>query len=297
MTATRSSLSELLEPGLKKIFGDTYDDWDTEYTGFMEIENSKRANEEYQELAGLGLVPTKTEGQNTIFDDPIQGNKETLVNLTYSLGFKVTREMFDDDLYRKIAALPRALAKSVSQTVETEAALILDRAFNASFLGLDGVELCSRLHTLPGGGTFANKPATDGDLSMTTYEQATIDIELFRDGRNLKLKAMPTMLVTTKTFDATAKRILQSPGDPETAERSINPHQNSVKRMVSHYLQDTDAWFLKTNVPGLICQKRIWPADFAKDNEFDSDVAKFKTYFRLVFGWYDPRSIYGNAGA
>jgi hypothetical protein len=297
MTLTRSSLSELLEPGLKAIFGDTYDQWDPEYSRFMDIEQSKKASEEYQELAGFGLVPTKTEGGTTTYDDAIQGNKETTTNLTYSLGFKVTREMMDDDLYRKIQAMPKSLAISIAQTVETEAALILDRAFNSSYTGLDSVELCSRVHTLPGGGTFANEPATAADLSMTSYEQATIDIAALVDGQNMKRKAMPRMLITSKNFEATAKRILQSTTDPETAERSINPFNNTVKHMTSHYVTDTDAWFIRTNVPGLFCQKRVWPAEMRKDNEFDSDVAKFKTYFRLAFSWYDPRAIYGSPGA
>jgi len=297
MTATRSNFSELIEPGLKSIYGMNYDQWKPEYDRMFDMETSNQASEEYQEITGFGLVPVKTEQQPTTYDDAIQGYKKTLTNITYSLGFKITSEMYEDDLYRQMNNMPKSLALSVAQTVETLGALIYDRAFNSAYLGADGVSLCSTAHPLPGGGTYSNRPVEDADLSMTSYESAMIDIAAFKDGRNKKMHAKPIRLIVTETFRATAERILQSSGDPDTAERSINPFQNSVDYMVTHYTSDPDAWFIRTSVPGLICQKRKWPADMRKDNDFDEDVAKFKTSFRLVYGWYDSRALYGSAGA
>jgi protease II len=108
---------------------------------------------------------------------------------------------------------------------------------------------------------------------------------------------MPQKLIVSTSDEATARRIITSPQDPETAERSINPFHNDVQIKVNHYVTDTDAWFVRTNIPGVIFQKRVWPAQFRRDNEFDSDIAKFKSYFRGVFGWYEWRSCYGSPGA
>jgi|TARA_Y100000296_G_C5113948_1_gene226680 phage major head subunit gpT-like protein len=296
MTTTTSSLSELLEPGLKAIFGDNYEQWTPEFEQVFNSMVSDRKFEEYQELTGFGQVPEKTEGSATSYDDPIQGYKTTLTNLTYSLGFKVTREMHDDDQYRKINNMPKALAMSVVDTVENMAANVLNRAFNNSYTGADGVELCSAAHPLPGGGTGSNEPSTASDLSMTSYEQALIDIAAFTSGRGKKIKVMPKKLIVSPSDMATAKRIIDSPDDPETAERSINPFNNNVEVHVNHYLTDSDAWFVRTSAEGLVCQKRVFPAEFRKDNDFDTDVAKFKTYFRIAFGWFDWRSVYGSPG-
>jgi len=296
MTTTQGTSPVLLWPGLKEIFGDEYAQWEPEYDKIFDIENSDQAWEEYQEFVGLGLAVQKAEGQPTSYDDPIQGAKTTLTNLTYSLGCKITREMYQDGQYGKIRNIPKMMVVSVQQTVETLGILILDRAFNNSYTGGDGLELCSRLHVLPGGGTFANKPATDADASMTSYRQSRIDIASFRDGRNLRIKAMPKTFIVAKDNEDVVKKIVDSPMHPETAENAINPFNGEVRYMVSHWLADTDAWFLKTNIPGLVCQRRVWPAEYTKDNDFDTDVLRTKTYFRMVFGWYDPRAIYGSAG-
>ena len=288
---------ELLFPGLKKIFGDSYNERPMTYTQYFDILSSNRANEDYLELTGFGLVPKKAKGEDSAFDDPIQGTKTTLSNLNFSLGFKVTREDHDDDLYNKIKNMPRQLAFSVQQTVETEAALVFDNGFNAAFPGGDGVELFSTAHPLPGGGTFQNTPTIAADLNTTSFEQMMIDISAFPDGRNLTIEIKPKTLIVTETFRRKAGEILQSSGNPESANRNINTFQNATGMVVNQYLADADAWFVRTDVDGLICQKRIWPAEFRKDNNFDSDEAKFKTYFRLIFGWYDPRAVYGNPGA
>lgn len=297
MTTTTSSMAELLEPGLRAIWGLNYDQWTPEFDMIFDTENSTRKFEEYQEITGLGQVPVKNEAAGTVYDDPIQGYKTTLINLTYSLGFKVTREMVDDDQYRIINNMPKQLSLSVVDTVESQGANIINRSQNGSYLGADGKVLAATDHPLPGGGTGQNRPTTNADLSMTSYEQMTIDVAAFTDGQNKKIKVMPKKLIVTPTFKATAKRILGSPDDPETAERSINPFKNDVQLVVSHYMTDPDMWAVRTSAEGLVVQKRRFPAEFRKDNDFDADVAKFKTYYRITFGWYDWRSIYVNAGA
>jgi len=296
MTTTQSTLSELLWPGLKVNFGLSYNEWVEEYSKIFDMETSDKASEEYNETTSFGLVPRKAEGAETTYDDPIQGYKTTLTNLMYSLGFKVTEEMHEDGQYGIIKKMPTYLANSVKETVETMGANILNRAFNASYTGGDGKVLCATDHPLPGGGSYKNRPTVNADLSATSLEQALIDIGGLVDGRNKKIAVKPVRLIVSTTDDYKASELLDSTKDPESANNAINPAQGRMPYTINHYLTDTDAWFIRTDQEGLICQKRKFPAVFVKDNEFDTDIAKFKTKFRLAFGWYDSRSIYGSAG-
>jgi len=296
---TTGNFVELLEPGLKKIYGDKYNAWRKEYTEIFDILTSEKSSEEYQGITGLGNVSEKQQGKSVNYSDPQQGFKTTLTNITYGLGFIVTKEMAEDDLYNKINAMPSALAQSVMNTVETLGGLVLDRAFDSNFAFGDGKELCATDHPLENGGTLSNELATPADLSETSFEQMTIDVAAFTDGQGLKINAMPQKLIVAQNDNYTAAKILQSNQEPETGNNAINPARGILPGgyLVSHFVTDPDAWFVRTNVPGLICQKRRWPADMTRDNDFDTENGKFKTTFRLQYGAYDPRSIFGTPGA
>ena len=294
---TTSVFNELLVPGLRLIFGDLLaDQWEKEYLKIFDIERSERSFEEYQGLAGLGQVPEKPEGEPTQFEDLSQAFKQTVQNITFSLGFEISKEMQEDDLYQQIRSFPKSLAMSVMDTVDTVGANILNNGFDSVFTFSDGVELFSSVHPLAGGGTFSNESTTPSDLSMVSFEQMLIDIQDFPTQKGLKMRVMPIRLIITPTFEATAKRILESVGDPETANRSINPFQKKLDFTVNHFLTDESAWFVRTNNEGAICQKRIWPAELTQDNDFDTDAKRMKTRFRLAFSVYEPRSLYGNSG-
>lgn len=298
-TTTTSTLSELLFPGLKAIFGDTYNTWEPEYTQFMDIIDSTKAFEDYQELSSFGLVPEKKEGQAVTFDNPIQGFKTTKSNISFGLGFSVSEEMHSDDQYNKINAMPRSLAFSVMQTVENINANVLNNGFDALFPGADGVALFSTAHPLPGSGTFANKSTTDADLSETSIEQALIDIADLVNGRNLKIKVMPQKLIVTPDNHFEAAKLTESTLEPETANNAVNPVKGMFPKgfMISHYITDPDSWYIRTNIEGVFCQKRRFPADLTQDNDFDTLNAKFKTFFRMASGHYDARSIWGSSGS
>lgn len=297
MTVATANFAELLEPGLREIFGMSYNEWPQEFSRIFEMRTSTKATEHTLSMAGFGLVPVKPQGQSVSYQDPIQGYKQSLTHVTYGLGFMVTREMFDDDLYGEIRALPRALAMSGTQTVETVAANILNRAFNASYTGRDSKVLCATDHPLENGGTLKNRLTTNADLSLTSFEQALIDIGDFVNGSGLKIAAMPKKLIATTANERTAKEILQSELTPETANNAINVYRNAVSLEINHYLEDPDAWFIQTNVPeGLIFYWRRKP-DFTRDNDTDSQNAKFIQTFRFVCGWDDFRNIFGSAGA
>lgn len=300
MATFTNNFAALLAPGLRKIYGDSYMDYPEEYSIVFDIDTIKDRNYiEDHSITTLGLVTVKAHGKSIDYDEAYDGYTKRYTFVTYGLGFMVTREMFEDDLYRKMSQMPKALARSVRQTIEITAANVLNRAFNSSYTGADGKEMCATDHPLIGGGTFQNELTTAADLDVTSYEQALIDIQAFVDDRGLKVATRPTKLIIHPSNEFQANMILKSSQLPDTANNNYNPAQGTMSGGVAklHWLTDSDAWFIKTDVPdGLTFLWRRRP-EFAQDSDFDSENAKFKTTMRFDCGWTDPRGIYGSPGA
>jgi hypothetical protein len=296
MPVNSSNFGQLLMPGLRKIYGLNYVQYSEEYSGIFRVETSTKAFEEALSVTAFGAIPEKPQGESVSYGTPKQNWKYRLTHVTYGYGFIVTREMMEDDQYGLIKRFPAALARSVRHTVETLGANILNRAFNDSYVGGDGLELCSTAHLLGGGGTWQNEPTDAVDLGATSLEQALVDIAAWTDDAGLKIRAMPKKLVVPQNLAWTASKLLESTLEPESAQNAVNPGKGIVPWEVNHYLTDTDAWFIVTDVPeGLVFYWRRRP-EFSQDSVFDSENAKFKTTFRCIVGWDDPRGIYGCPG-
>ena len=297
MPVYTSNFSELLEPGLREIYGLEYSQYPEEYSKVFNIETSSKAFEEDLNMSGFGLIPTKSQGSGVTYDTAYQGWTNRYTHATYGMGFMVTREMYEDDLYRKMKLLPRALARSVRQSIETMAANVLNRAFSGSYTGGDGKELCATDHVLIAGSTYSNELATAADFDVTSYEQALIDIQAFVDDRGLKMAARPKMLVGPPNLDWQFQMVLKSEKTPDNANNAYNPAKGTIPYTIMHWLTDTDAWFILTDVPnGLNYFWRRRP-EFTNDSDFDSENAKYKTTYRCSVGWTDPRGIFGSPGA
>src|SRR3990167_4260368 len=295
MTALRANFGDLLAPGFMDVYHEEFDRYPDEYTQIFNLKNSARQYEDLTGVSGFGLVPDKNEGEPTTYDDPIQGFNRRLTHTTRSLGFRVTEEMWEDDLYDVMVEMPRALGYSMKQTIETDAANILNRAFNSSYTGGDGVELCSTAHPLTGGGTEQNELTTAADLSETTLEQAFIDISETTDDRGLKIRLMPRKLIVPQNGFYQASKLINSTLVPESANNAVNPSKGSLQIIVNHYLTDTDAWFVQCDLHKLLFIYRVKPG-FKRGNDFDTDDAKFKTRSRWVAGWGEWRGFYGSPG-
>lgn len=299
MPTYRSDFAALLEPDIRKIYGDAYKDFPEEYSAIFNMETSKKKTETDVGLTGFGLVPEKPEGQAITYDTAFQGLEKQYTHLAYGMGFSVTREMFEDDLYRKIKGMPAGLARSVRHTIEILGANHLNRAFSNSYVGADGVELCSELHTTQAGGTYRNELDVAADLDITSYEQMLVDIHTqFIDDRGLKLAVQPKCMIIHPSNIFQAEQILKSAQLPGTANNDYNPAQGTMPGgfKVMHWLTDEDAWFVLTDVPnGLNWFWRRTP-EFTKDNDWETENAKFKTTFRCSSGWTDPRGIFGSPG-
>jgi len=298
---TSSSFAKALWPGVNAWYGKSYKDYPEEWSQIFEKNTSRKAYEEDVGLSSFGLARTKAEGAGIEYDTERQGFTSRYNHVVYALGFIITREIYEDDQYDVVGKRKaNALARSMRQTKEIVGANVLNRAETAGYTGGDGVVLLSASHANVSGGTFSNKPSTDADLSEAALEQANIDIAAFRDDRGLLIAAKPRKLVIAPSNMFEAKRILGSDGRVGTDTNDLN----ALKTMgiipevtVNHYLTDSDAWFILTDVnDGLKYFERRGDA-FEMDNDFDTENAKFKATARYSFGWTDPRAIYGSMGA
>lgn len=301
MPAVTNNFGALLAPGLRIIWGDKYDEFAEEYSKVFNVINSTRNYEEDHSITSLGLVPEKSQGSSIKYDTFYDGRTKRYTPKTYGLGFTVSREMYEDLLYTNttLKKAPAALARSDKFTIEILAANVLNNAFSATQLGADGIRLCATNHPLVGGGTLSNRPATDADLDITSFENALIAIQTdFVDDRGHKIRAIPKKLIIHPSEQFQAQMILKSAQRPDTANNNINPVYNyNVEIIPLNWLTAPSAWFLQTDVPdGLTFVWRRRP-DFAQTDDFDSENAKFKTTFRCDMGWTDFRGIYGTSGA
>jgi len=296
-----ASHPKALWPGVKAWWGQVYNEHKEEYTDLFDKDSSSQNYEEDVQLTGFGLAPRKSEGAGVSYDSETQGFVTRYTHVAYALGYIVTKEELDDNLYEKVSKKRAgALAMSFRQTKENVAANVYNRAFNATYLGGDGVALCSTAHPNASGGTFANKPSVDVDLSEAALEDAVIALMGYQNDRGLLINVMPKSLHVARQEHFNANRILKSVYQSGTANNDINvlmatnAFPGGIK--LNHYFTSPHAWFIRTNVQdGMKYYERVG-VSFDQDNDFDTMNVKAKGYERYSFGWTDPKAIYGVNG-
>ena len=298
MAISRAQLVKELEPGLNALFGLEYKQYVNEAAEIFDTENSDRAFEEEVMLAGFANAAVKPEGQGVTFDSAQETFTARYTNETIALAFAITEEAIEDNLYDRLASrYTKALARSMANTKQVKGAAVLNNGFNSSYAGGDGKELFATDHpTLAG--TFSNELATAADLNETSLEQALIDIAAFTDERGLKIAARGTKLVIPSALQFTAERLMKSKGRTGTADNDINAINNmgAVPEgyVVNHYLTDTSKWFIKTDVPNGLKHFTRAPLKTSMEGDFDTGNVRYKARERYVFGFSDPRGIFGS---
>ena len=302
-----SSFAKALWPGVNTWYGEAYNQYPVEWDKLFEKSTSRKAFEEDVGTSHFGLAVAKSEGSPVTYDAARQGFTSRYQHVVYALGFIITREAFDDDQYDVVGKLKaQSLAFSMRQTKEIVAANIFNRAFSTSYLGGDGASLIasaggggSPSHPNVAGGTYTNGVATAIDLSEAALEQACIDIADFKNDRGLKIAVRPRKLVIPKELMFEAHRILKTDGQVYSADNTLN----AIKTMgmipevvVNHYLTDTDAWFILTDVKNGLKYFERNGDEFTMDEDWDTENAKYKVRARYSFGWTDPRGIYASPG-
>lgn len=297
MAITTASFPELLWPGIKEIFGISYQDWPAIWPQFYTVENSTKAFEKVQSVTGIGLAGKKTEGAPIPYAKPYQGFQKEYVHDTYGVGAVVTQEMYEDEQYGYINKLPAMIGRSMRHTEETVATNVINRGFNAAYTGYDGKPLFSTSHLLERGGEWSNTPAASADLSQTSLETALMAIHDFVDGTGLKIFAQAKAILIPTSLEMTCKKILNSTQVSGSADNDINPINGSLKIIMSPYLTDDDSWYLITNVPNGLTWMWRRHTKATRDSEHDTQILKFAATARYTCGWTDPRGIYGVSGS
>lgn len=305
MAITTGNFAALMWPGIDSVYQKEYVPKDEEWRRLVDVSMSNQNSEETIGFSGLGLFQTKDEGDPIIYDVMRQGFKEKYLHTVYALGFQVTREMYDDNLYGIIANMARQLAWVGIQTKETIVANMFNDAFDSTVKTFgDGLELCSTAHLNVAGGTWANTPTSGSDVSEASLESDCVSIQALLDDRGNKIKLKANSLHIHPNDQFEVERILKSPYQSGTANNDINALGSTGKfpggYHVHHFFEDTDAYFIRTNTPtdtGLRYFERD-PDEFQpmKDNDFDTDNAKFKARQRFSIGADDKRSVWGNPG-
>jgi len=298
MAISRAQLVKELEPGLNALFGLEYKSYANEHAEIFDTESSDRAFEEEVMLSGFANASVKPEGQGVQFDDAQETFTARYTNETIALAFAITEEAIEDNLYDRLASrYTKALARSMANTKQVKAAAVLNNGFNANFAGGDGKALFATDHPTIAG-TFSNELAVASDLNETSLEQALIDIAAMTDERGLKIASRGMKLIIPSALQFTADRLMKSEGRTGTADNDIN----AVKNMgmipegytVNHFLTSNKKWFIKTDVPNGLKHFVRSPIKTSMEGDFDTGNVRYKARERYVFGFSDPRGIFGS---
>ena len=301
MAISRGQLVKELEPGLNALFGLEYNNYANEHAEIFDTENSDRAFEEEVMLSGFANAPIKAEGTSVSFDSAQETFTARYTHETLALAFAITEEAIEDNLYDRLASrYTKALARSMANTKQVKAANVLNNAFSSSSAGGDGKELCATDHPIVAG-TERNELSTAADLNETSLEQSLIDIAALTDERGLKIAAQGTKLIIPSALQFTAERLMKSAGRTGTADNDINAvvSKGMVPQgyVVNHYLTDTDAFFIKTDVPNGLKHFVRAPMKTAMEGDFTTGNVRYKARERYSFGFSDWRGIFGSPGA
>jgi len=287
-----------LWPGVKSWFGTGYGEHPNEYEQLFEIMTSSQAWEESVKTTGFPLMPVKEFGKATTYASHTQKYVSRLTHIAYSLGFIVTFEEILNNLYPKLAgSRAKSLGFSKRQTIERICADVYNNAFSSTYTGGDGKELLATDH--PSATTFSNELAVAADFSDTALEDILIQIAGAVDDNGHQIALMGQKLIVPRQLMFEADRVLNSTLRSGTAENDKNVLSGKLSGgfTVNHYLTDSDAWFVRTNVPdGMVMYKRH-DIDLERDNDFDTKNAKAMTYTYFSCGWNDPLGLYGSPGA
>jgi len=301
MAINRAQLAKELEPGLNALFGLEYKGYENQHAEIFDTENSDRAFEEEVMLSGFGSASVKPEGTSVNFDSATESFTARYSHETVGLAFQITEEAVEDNLYDKISTrYTKALARSMAHTKQVKAANVLNNGFSSSFTGGDGVELFSSAHPTSSGNQ-RNELAVASDLNETSLEQAMIDIAAFADDRGLKVAAKARKLIIPSALQFTAERLMKSSGRTGTSDNDINAI--SSKGMipegyaVNNYLTDTDAFFIKTDVPNGLKHFQRSPIATSMEGDFETGNMKYKARERYSFGFSDWRGMFASEGA
>ena len=289
-----------LEPIGRHWFMDAEKSLDPLYSRLFESKNTSRKFEHDSIFGGLGLASVKPEGASVTYDSMVEGPEKVYTQATYANGFIITKEMKDfgqANIVMKNQA--SELRKSLEEKKEELLADVVDNAFDSSYTGADGKELCATDHPIQDGKTIRNELSSGTALSEAAIEQALIDIkDEMKDYRGKRVTKRARFLVVPTELIFDAQRILRTADRVGTADNDLNAIKSlgflNEEIMHHHRLSDANNWFIKLDVPeGLKVYNSESPR-FQADNDFDTFNMKFIGYERYAYGFSDYRTMFGS---
>lgn len=305
MVMSTGAFSEDLWPGILGWFGDSYEDWEPLWEKICDQHGSDKQFEKFQGITNYGLAGIKDQGASIPYRDKFQGFPREIINVTYGIGSTITYEMMRYDQYDKFKAIPSQLAQAVRRTEETVVFNGLNNGFSTAtvpMLTADGKSLFNSGHLLVASNnvTLKNTPSTASDLSQSALEQAYIDISAFVDDQNLPIVVKPEKIIVSIQQQHLIRKILQTEYEVDSGNNTINPVSNSrlpLDIVISPWLTDPDAWFIKTDEKDGIVFTDVDPVMLDRDNEFDSKNLKFSAMRLFGVGAVNYLGYYASPGA
>jgi len=302
MAISRAQLLKELLPGLNALFGLEYARYGEEHKEIYETETSERSFEEETKLSGFSAAPVKGEGSAIAYDNAQEAWTARYNHETIALGFSLTEEAIEDNLYDSLSArYTKGLARAMAYTKQVKAAAVLNNGFNAGYVGGDGQTLFSTAHPLVSGGTNSNTPSTAADLNETSLENAVIQIAAWTDERSLLIAAKPRKLIVPPALQFVATRLLETELRVGTTDNDINAIKNNGSipegYTINHFLTDSNAWYLTTDVPNGMKHFVRTPLQNSMDGDFDTGNVRYKSRERYSFGYSDPLGMYASPGS
>ena len=300
MPVALSSIRSELLPGLFDVRG-SYEmiprQWDKVFT----TRNSNMAVERSTQMRFMGLPYLKDEGAATQFDN--NAGERFIWNFVHqeiALGYAITRKAIDDNLYKaQFNPTNLKLQEAFAQFKEIQGANVLNTAttYSSQQVG-DGQPLLSTSHPYDGG-VWANTPSVQLSLNEASLLSGMTNVRTnFVNEAGLRVLSRARRLVVPPQLEAVAIRLTKTELRPGTAANDVNAILTLSGGLpegfiVLDFLTSAFAWFLTTNIEGLLLMQRIpYEMDMWVDNITDNLLVK--GYERYVFGFNDPRSIFGN---
>ena len=298
MTAIRGNFADELDPAVREIFFDRYDQEPQVMPKIFNVLTSSKDSEKDSATTGFGKLVQTSELGALDYEDPLKMYATSYTHLKYTKGFKVSQELVEDDQHNIISQMPKALAKSVVYTTEYWGASVLNNAFSTSYTSYgDALPLCSTSHERADGGTAqSNASGTEIVLSETNLETGRLALETALNDKGEIVNFKANRLVIPIDLRKTAQILTESSMRPGTANNDVNIYDGVFEVIPWRYLSTATYWFLQDSSNHLLQWFwRIRP-EFKSDFNFDSDSALYKVRARFSYGWSDWRGVWGSTG-
>lgn len=298
MAAVRGNFAEELDPSIRQIFFDRYEQLPQIMPSVFNVDTTDRDSETDSATSGFGKLQQTDELGALDYEDPVKMYKTVYTPLKYTKGFKVSEELYEDDQHNVIKKMPAALSKSVIYTTEYYAASVFNNAFSTSYTSYgDAKPLCSTGHTRADGGTSqSNASATGIVLNETNLETGRVALEKALNDKGEMVNFMADRILVPVDLRKTAEILVNSTMRPATANNDVNVYLGKFNVIAWRYLSSTTAWWLMDSSEHLVNWLwRIKP-ELKNDYNFDAGAALWKVRVRFAYGWSDWRGVWGSKG-